>query len=295
MHLLEEGGPCMFSRRVYHLAPLVAGVAVVIGASILAPTLAAGLPTVAVVEVTNKTGHDLPAIDTMATELLSSLLAESGQVQVVEREKLKNIVEEQGLVMSGLVDQKATAVQVGRLIGAEWLITGSILSIESVKTTFSGYGFTSDQTVFKLTGSVRALNVTTGKVEFSRVLDAQRTFLSTSYLEVKPEDVERDLVREFLGKAAQELVRAISASAPAAPTPVVLVRFESSPEGADVEVDGLYVGVTPLDLPLPEGVHQVVITKGGFRPWEKRIRAYDGLKVSVTLAPEKPEKGEGAD
>ena len=78
------------------------------------PALAAGMPTVAVVEFTNKTGHDLPAIDTMATDLLSTLFADSGQVQVVEREKLKNIVEEQGLVMSGLVDQTATAVQVGR-------------------------------------------------------------------------------------------------------------------------------------------------------------------------------------
>lgn len=287
MHLLEEGGPCMFSRRVCHLAPLVAGVAVVIGASILSPTLAAGLPTVAVVEFTNKTGHDLPAIDTMATELLSSLLAESGQVQVVEREKLKNIVEEQGLVMSGLVDQTGTAVQVGRLIGADWLITGSLLSIESVKTTFSGYGFSSDQTVFKLTGSVRALNVTTGQVEFSRVLGAQRTFLSTSYLQVKPEDVERDLVREFLDKAAQELVRAISASPPAAPAREVLVRFESSPEGAEVEVDGLYVGVTPLELHLSEGVHRVVISRGGYEAWDKRVRVHEGLKVSVVLVPAK--------
>lgn len=266
---------------------------VVVAIAIPSAVLAATLPTVAVVEFTNKTGRDLPVIDSMATELLSTLLAETGQVQVVDREKLKNVIQEQSLILSGLVDQPSTAVRVGRLVGADWLVTGSLLSVESVQTTFSGYGLTSEQTIFKLVGAVQALNITTGKIEFARVLESQQTVLSTSYLQVKPADVERELVREFLGKAAQELLKAVTASGTIEPTAQVLVHFESVPAGADIEVDGLYVGATPLDLRLTEGVHQVAITKGGFRAWEKRIRAYEGLNVNVTLAPETSEKVAG--
>lgn len=287
----EDGLVLQRNPLVSACLALAGAVAAAVG--IPSAALAGAPPTVAVVEFTNKTGRDLLDIDIMATELLATLLAETGQVQVVDREKLNHVIREQSLILSGLVDQTSTAVQVGRLIGADWLVTGALLSVESVQTKFSGYGFTSEQTVFKLTGAVRALNVTTGKVEFARVLESQRTFLSTSYLQVKPADVERELVRDFLEKAVRELVLAITASSPAEPAAQVLVHFESVPAGAEVEVDGLYVGITPLDLRLTEGVHQVVIAKGGFRAWEKRIQAYEGLKVSVTLAPETYEKAAG--
>ena len=69
----------------------------------------------------------------------------------------------------------------------------------------------------------------------------------------------------------------------------VRVNFISQPEGADVEINGVYYGNTPLTLQLNPGIHQVTISLAGFSPWEKRINAYEGLEVKATLE-RKPEQ-----
>ncbi len=65
------------------------------------------------------------------------------------------------------------------------------------------------------------------------------------------------------------------------------VRFESDPTSADVEVNGLYVGSTPIQIPLRVGgVHFVRILTPGFLNWETRIKAYNGLEVVAKLSKE---------
>ena len=73
--------------------------------------------TVAVVDFTDQTGKRLRNIESASTEILSTLLHKSGNFNVVEREKLKSIITEQGFTMSGLVDSTKSAVQVGKLLG----------------------------------------------------------------------------------------------------------------------------------------------------------------------------------
>lgn len=76
---------------------------------------------------------------------------------------------------------------------------------------------------------------------------------------------------------------------PEAPKEVrrVSVRFESDPTNSDVEINGLYVGSTPIQISLPEGgVHFIRIVTVGYLPWETRIKAYNGLEVMARLAKE---------
>jgi hypothetical protein len=69
--------------------------------------------------------------------------------------------------------------------------------------------------------------------------------------------------------------------------PKASVRFESEPTSADVELNGLYVGSTPIQITLPEGgVHFVRIMTPGYLPWETRIKAYNGLEVVAKLSKE---------
>ncbi len=66
----------------------------------------------------------------------------------------------------------------------------------------------------------------------------------------------------------------------------VSVLVESNPANADIEVDGVYVGATPVQIALKEGVHHVKVSREGFLPWEKSVKAYNGLTVSPTLVQE---------
>lgn len=63
----------------------------------------------------------------------------------------------------------------------------------------------------------------------------------------------------------------------------VSVLIESSPDNCDIEVDGVYIGVTPVQVSLKEGVHHMKIARAGYLPWSRTVKAYNGLFVNATL------------
>jgi hypothetical protein len=62
-----------------------------------------------------------------------------------------------------------------------------------------------------------------------------------------------------------------------------LILFSSVPPGAEIEMDGSFVGHTPSSIPVPPGEHSIRITKSGYRPWEHKVRTVGG---EVTIAAE---------
>jgi PEGA domain len=73
------------------------------------------------------------------------------------------------------------------------------------------------------------------------------------------------------------------ASAPAAQTQL---QVTSTPDGADIEIDGGFVGNTPSTVGVTPGQHQLSVKKTGFKPWERKITASSGqVKVNAALEP----------
>jgi hypothetical protein len=66
-----------------------------------------------------------------------------------------------------------------------------------------------------------------------------------------------------------------SAAKPADATQTTVV-LSSSPSGADVEVDGNFVGNTPSTITLTPGDHSVKILKKDYKPWERKLKAAGG-------------------
>jgi serine protease Do len=62
------------------------------------------------------------------------------------------------------------------------------------------------------------------------------------------------------------------------------IKVTSTPEGADVEIDGVFVGSTPSEIPVQVGDRTVRVSKKGFKPYERTVRAIAGAKQ--TLSPE---------
>jgi hypothetical protein len=65
------------------------------------------------------------------------------------------------------------------------------------------------------------------------------------------------------------------------------LQLESNPSGADIEVDGSFVGSTPSDLQVAEGDHSLVISKAGFNRWERKLKSNSGSTVHVRAELEK--------
>ncbi len=80
-----------------------------------------------------------------------------------------------------------------------------------------------------------------------------------------------------------------AAAANVAPAAVSGARLSvaSSPSGADIEVDGSFVGNTPSDVQVPEGEHTISVKKAGFKDWERKMKVSGGSSVHVDAELEK--------
>jgi hypothetical protein len=62
------------------------------------------------------------------------------------------------------------------------------------------------------------------------------------------------------------------------------LEVSSTPDGADIEIDGNFVGSTSSTVGVAAGPHLVSLKKAGFKPWERRITVSSGhIKIDVTL------------
>ena len=62
------------------------------------------------------------------------------------------------------------------------------------------------------------------------------------------------------------------------------LEVSSTPDGADIEIDGNFVGSTPSTLGVVAGPHQLSVNKAGFKPWERKITVSSGhIKIDATL------------
>jgi PEGA domain len=65
------------------------------------------------------------------------------------------------------------------------------------------------------------------------------------------------------------------------------LQINSTPSDADIEVDGSFVGNTPSDVQVSEGDHMVVLRKGGYKKWERQLKASGGNSVRLSVELEK--------
>jgi PEGA domain len=66
------------------------------------------------------------------------------------------------------------------------------------------------------------------------------------------------------------------AAKPIAQTIQVSVLFDSTPPGADIEIDGAFVGNTPSTVTVNPGSHDVAMKRKGFADWSKKLNVTGG-------------------
>jgi hypothetical protein len=79
-------------------------------------------------------------------------------------------------------------------------------------------------------------------------------------------------------------LEAVTSSAVAEPSTIVI---KSTPDGADITVDGKFVGSTPSTLRLTIGEHTISIEKSGFIAWTRTMTVSSAGNVSIEATLEK--------
>lgn len=65
------------------------------------------------------------------------------------------------------------------------------------------------------------------------------------------------------------------------------VAIASTPSGADIEIDGKFVGSTPSTIGLTPGDHEIAVKKNGFTAWSRKMTASGGhVNINAELAQE---------
>ena len=155
-------------------------------AALVVPVLAnaagdkAAKPRIAVLEFKNKAdnqwwyhGGAAAAQDVFVTELVKS-----GKFRVVEREQLAALMEEKHLSLSGDVDPK-TAVKIGKLLGVNYLLTGSVTEYGVTDKGAHGSGigripgFSAGKREFVAALNARLIDTSTGEIAWAD--EAQKT------------------------------------------------------------------------------------------------------------------------
>lgn len=152
-------------KRLLALAVCAALAAAVLAAP---AAFAADKPSIAVLEIKNKAdnqywwhGGGEAAQDVFVTELVKS-----GKYRVIERERINAIMQEKGLTVSGDIDP-ATAMQIGKLLGADYMLAGSVTE----------YGQDTAEASGRSIGGLPSFGV--GKKNFTAAMDARVFNVST--------------------------------------------------------------------------------------------------------------------
>ena len=136
-------------------------------AALTVSALAAEPPSIAVVNFTGPRFEDL--VRKMPI-LLESRIINGGRFSVVERSKLDSIIEEQGLQHSGQVNEDEQ-IRLGKLSGARFLLTGSVVDAGDDVTSTSAYGVQLKTTTKRCEINAKVLDTETGRAVFSTLAE----------------------------------------------------------------------------------------------------------------------------
>lgn len=121
---------------------------------------------IGVVDFENKSAYGQGRLGGAASDVLITELAKTGKFIVVERDKINKIFEEQKLQASGAIDAR-TAVQVGKLLGLNAIVTGSISEF-GVKTEGTDILLAqSKKQIAEVAVDIRVVDAETGQVLYA--------------------------------------------------------------------------------------------------------------------------------
>lgn len=144
-----------------------------------------------------------------AADELTTQLVKSGEFSVVERRQIEAVLAEQRAGMSGVIDP-ATAAKVGKILGAQVVVVGSITKF-SMDTKSGGFGVVSaSYTEAESSVDARLVNTTTSEILAVAEGTGSKRFGGAAYKDINLErNFDAGVTQEALRPAIEKVVEAI--------------------------------------------------------------------------------------
>lgn len=238
------------------------------------------LPKIAVADFTSDVStslrHGLP-------DQITERLINSGRFEIYERDKLETIMQEQEFQQSGFSDPQS-AVSLGKVMGVHYILTGNISDFGKEVRNFSGYGVRSQTNIYRLSANIRVFDVESGRVLFSKNGTSEETFTQSNSMSMSDDTVETRLSEKLATDMVRTLLAHHAFQEPQDEEDILAeITITSSPEYADVEIDGVFMGNAGDSFKLTEGLHTIKVSLPGHEEWNKKVMVKDGLTFRATL------------
>lgn len=253
-------------------------------------------------EVANGTDPDRPKrrflVDRLTEaprSILENRLVNMQGLTVLERQRIDALLVETQFGLSGLVDPEK-AIKLGKMLGANLVVMGTVMDLHSEVVPFQGYGIKTKSSKAICQIRLRLVDIETGKIQFNKIIPGSRQFFSSNFggqdlknnsdpyygaIEAAFEKLEGDAEFE-----AALFGRKPTKSDASDGDGMVEVEFAPKPDNCDIEINGKYVGGSPLKRRLPVGKEfKIRIGKGGYKDWEGVIVPEKGLRITRELGP----------
>jgi hypothetical protein len=259
------------------------------------------LPILAVVAFENHSRVRIPDVENMGLQYLESALLNLGRFTLADRLSVERSLTEIGFSSaSGLVDPNY-AIQLGRMLGARYLAMGNIIDLSCQTTEFRGYGITTHRSFVSMTLGLRVIDAERGTVVFIDQVTLSRENLPFEFTSVRIsggalgalQNLMQEGIRRLAGRLNQRMAQVIAQPVPQVGK--VHITVDSIPQGADVEIGGIFWGNTPCELHLEDGkVVEITISLAGYEPWVKKVLVRPDLRIVATLREVPPPPSGGA-
>lgn len=187
--------------------------------------------------------------------LFEDALANIDGITIVERKRIDTmLVEAEFGQLSGLVDPDK-AIKLGRLLGANQIIIGTIADVSEESKQFKGYGIQTENVAVTAELRVRVLDIETGKIAFSKTVKGSKTYSKSTFGGTKSSDRHFAAIKAAVAEITgdNKFKAAVQGKKPAMDGGLVEVDFAPKPENCDIEIDGKYVGGSPVKRKLSSG------------------------------------------
>lgn len=204
--------------------------------------------------------NNVDAGETVAiTNRLRFYLGEQAIFQVIERQKMDEMIDEVGFQLSGACDTDECVVQVGKILGARKMVAGSVSKVG---------------TIYSL--QIRLVDIETSTIEFQALSDVSGV-----------EEMLMTATRDVAEALAQKVMTQTGFTPLRTGNPLVVtagqIRIESNPAGAQILVNSSPVGPSPRTLSLEEGSHELVLTLDGYQTYSDSLAVIGGESRTITI------------
>ena len=193
---------------------------------------------------------------------LETSLIESNRFTVIEKNKREELLKEQKFQSSGVCDE-ACAVEIGQLVGAEYLMLGEIIGFADLYQV-----------------NIKIINIEKGDVAekvTDQISGGMRELLNGM------EEASREIVRRIAAGSAPQQITQQTGLPTVVQKTYGTIDITTDPQGANILIDGVEVGVTPKTIPnLETGPHNLILVYPGYERLQKRIMVEDEKTIPIS-------------